>query len=350
MPLLSLPSGFPTEIWTEVKVKKELLPEESWFIVGDSKVRSSWETWAPLPPLGELWLDVSEQKKSVAEVVRCLEVWSQIQLPKQAVIVCVGGGVLSDLVGLATSLYLRGIHWHIWPTTLVAQVDASIGGKTSVNLGDAKNQIGTFYPPKRVVVCNEFLKTLTPLDLQNGQWEILKMALLEGDRGWLASLNDRLSQPTVISSLSADVERCIFAKTSIVHKDLRDEGDRRLLNLGHTVAHSIEAASRFQIPHGQAVGFGLLVACSMSSLLAISEFPHSLTEKWIRELRAYSYSWPLWDESAPFFAWDKKKENTTGGQTFTEPLPRTGERAILVSCGMESFHRAYVEVYSRLQT
>lgn len=347
MPLLSLPNGFPTEIWTEASPRREHLPQEPWFLVGDSKIKQLWQAWTPSLPLGELWLDVSEQKKSMAEVLTCLEVWSQMQLSRQVVIVCVGGGVLSDLVGLATSLYQRGLRWHIWPTTLVAQVDASIGGKTAVNLGEAKNQIGSFYPPARVVICNDFLKTLPSAHLENGQWEIIKMALLEGDADWVASLSGRLGQPSVVASLRADIERSVLAKVAIVHQDLRDQGDRKLLNLGHTVAHAIEAASQFQISHGSAVGFGLLVACTMSSSLDLSDFPPSLIDQWIVQLRSSQLAWPSWDQCAPFLAWDKKKENITGEPSFHEPLPRTGERAILVSCSLQLFEQAYRKVHAR---
>lgn len=123
------------------------------------------------------------------------------------------------------------------------------------------------------MICNDFLKTLPSAHLKNGQWEIIKMALLEGDADWVALLSGRLGQPSVVSSLGADIERSVLAKVAIVHQDLRDQGDRKLLNLGHTVAHAIEAASQFQISHGSAVGFGLLVACTMSSSLDLSDFP-----------------------------------------------------------------------------
>lgn len=346
MPLLSLPSGFPTEIWTEVSPKTELLPEDSWFLVGDSRIKPLWQPWAPAAPLGELWLETTEQKKSISEVLICLETWSTMPLSKQSVVVCVGGGVLSDLVGLAASLYQRGLRWHVWPTTLVAQVDASIGGKTAVNLGEAKNQIGSFYPPNRVVLCHDFLKTLPASHLENGQWEMIKMALLEGDAAWLASLSDRLGQPGFSSSFERDIERCVLSKVSIVHQDLRDQGDRKLLNLGHTMAHAIEAASQFKIPHGQAVGFGLLVACGMSSSLGLSDFPTSLLNRWSEQLKSSGLVWPSWNECVPFLAWDKKKENTKGESVFHEPLPRQGERAILVSCALQPFEQAFQKVRS----
>ncbi|MFM8233547.1 MAG: 3-dehydroquinate synthase family protein [Holophagaceae bacterium] len=347
MSLLTLPDGFPTEIRSEVSPKVEHLPTEPWFFIGDTSIQALWQPWAPAAPLGELWLQPSEQTKSMSEVLACLETWSRHQLSRQAVIVCAGGGVLSDVVGLAASLYQRGLRWHVWPTTLVAQVDASIGGKTGINFGEAKNQVGSFFPPTRVVLCHDFLKTLPSAHLKNGQWEMIKIALLEGDIPWLHSLSEHLGRPETTVAQPSDIERCVLSKVALVHQDPREQGDRKLLNLGHTIGHIVEAASHFEIAHGQAVGFGLIVACQMAAAMGLSHFPSLLLEGWRTQLQSSGHPWPTWEQCAPFLGWDKKKEYGTDEAIFREPLPRYGERALLVSCTRPSFEAAFRKVWAQ---
>lgn len=170
---------------------------------------------------------------------------------KDTTLIAVGGGSTLDLVGFVASIYMRGLSLTYVPTTLLAMVDASIGGKTAINTPFGKNLIGTFYPPKKVLICPMFLNTLSTEEKQNGVFEILKLALVY-DSSLLDLAEDKW------------IYRAVLAKSQIVEKDPLDLGLRRILNFGHTVAHGLEAASSFQIPHGRAVAIGSVVEAFMS--------------------------------------------------------------------------------------
>ena len=216
---LELPAGFPTRVWVEESPSSAFLPETPWTLVGDAAVRPAWtEAGLPEPP-GTLWVPISEASKRLATILPWLETWARIPLRRDATIVAVGGGVLTDMAGLGASLYMRGIRWQAWPTTLLAQVDAGLGGKTGVDLEAGKNLAGAFHPPVALVVCRSFLRTLPARDLAAGQWEIFKMALVEGDLDWAGTLlQDGLPGPETLL-------RALRTKAEIVARDPREEGN-----------------------------------------------------------------------------------------------------------------------------
>ncbi|MGH3134245.1 MAG: bifunctional shikimate kinase/3-dehydroquinate synthase [Gaiellaceae bacterium] len=188
--------------------------------------------------------------KAAAEAER---LWSALRLDREGTAVALGGGSTIDLTGFVASAYLRGVAWVAVPTTLVAQVDAAIGGKTAVDLPEGKNLVGAFHWPSRVVVDPELLETLPAEELENGLAEVVKTGLLVGEPLWEL---DRGEQ----------VRRCAAAKAAICLRDPHDRGERAQLNLGHTFAHALEAASGFTLPHGTAVALGLLAAVRLSQL------------------------------------------------------------------------------------
>jgi 3-dehydroquinate synthase len=183
-------------------------------------------------------------------------------LGRDAVVVAFGGGVVGDLAGFAAATYMRGLMWVQVPTTLLAMVDGSVGGKVGVNHPQAKNLIGTFHQPKAVVIDPAFLQTLPARELQSGAYEVLKCAVL-GDRALFDALADA---PERLSGWArVDVENAIASacriKAEIVEKDEREDGLRRVLNLGHTLGHALESVTRYRrFTHGEAVGWGLIGA------------------------------------------------------------------------------------------
>lgn len=203
-----------------------------------------------------------EASKSFATLERVLDFMTEAGLDRRSALVALGGGVVGDLGGLAASLYMRGVACVQAPTTLLAQVDASVGGKTAVNLRAGKNLAGTFHQPSLVVADTDALATLPDAELLSGLGEVVKSALIEGETA-LASL-ERSADAIVArdgGALAAVVAACVRTKAAIVARDPHERGERKSLNLGHTFAHGIEHAAGYgRIPHGVAVGVGILLA------------------------------------------------------------------------------------------
>jgi shikimate kinase/3-dehydroquinate synthase len=191
-----------------------------------------------------------EAAKTVAEAGR---LWRALTLDRESTLAAVGGGSTTDLVGFVAATYLRGIDWIAVPSTLVGQVDAAIGGKVGIDLPEAKNLVGAFHWPVATVIDTTLLETLPENERRNGLAEVVKTGLLLGEPLWERETDEQ-------------VRACAAFKAAICLRDPLERGDRAQLNLGHTFAHALEAASRYSIPHGQAVALGLLGALWLSRL------------------------------------------------------------------------------------
>ncbi len=190
-------------------------------------------------------------------------------LKKEDALVLIGGGSLLDLGGFVASTYLRGIPYYSVPTTLLAFVDAAIGGKTGINLGGAKNRVGSFYQPLRLVLYYSFLDSLPFKEKVNGLAEVIKYSLL-GDRSLFQALYEKtLKEVFEISFLQNLIPHCIGMKLALVEQDYEEKnGKRWLLNLGHTFGHAIETVSACaRYSHGEAVAIGLMGAARFSASL-----------------------------------------------------------------------------------
>ncbi len=226
-----------------------------------------------------------ERHKSIATAERVLRFLSETGLERGDAVIALGGGVVGDLAGFAAATYLRGVPFIQIPTTLLAQIDSSVGGKTGVNLPTGKNLIGCFHQPSAVIVDIETLTTLSRRELVAGWCEIIKQGVV-GSRRLFNQTMDFLetfnSQGLLISSQLEKLiaSHCAF-KASIVAADeredigRRDHGSRRILNFGHTIAHALEVVTSYRrFRHGEAVGHGMVVAGQLSKnlgLLAQSE-------------------------------------------------------------------------------
>jgi shikimate kinase/3-dehydroquinate synthase len=186
-------------------------------------------------------------------LAECEKLWRALRLERGGTLVAIGGGTTIDVAGYVAATYLRGIAWIAVPTTLVGQVDAAIGGKTGIDLPEGKNLVGAFHWPARTVVDPELLATLPEVERRNGMAEVVKTGLLAGEELWELSEADF-------------VRRCAAFKAAVCLRDPRDAGERTMLNLGHTFAHALEAASGYELPHGQAVALGLVAALRLSGL------------------------------------------------------------------------------------
>jgi shikimate kinase / 3-dehydroquinate synthase len=189
-----------------------------------------------------------------AKTVESLEaLWHALRLERSGALVALGGGCTTDVAGFAAASYFRGIDWVAVPTTLVGQVDAAIGGKTAIDLPGAKNIVGAFHWPVRTVIDPATLETLPEGELANGRAEVVKTGLLIGESIWELPLDEQ-------------VRRAAAFKTALCLRDPNDRAERAQLNLGHTFAHALEVAAGFELPHGRAVGLGLLAALRLSGL------------------------------------------------------------------------------------
>ena len=206
-----------------------------------------------------------EDSKSLSNYCALLESMAQEQFKRSDLLVALGGGVIGDLGGFAAASYLRGIDFVGLPTTLLAAVDSSVGGKTAVNLAAGKNLAGAFHQPGLVVMDTESLESLERETLKDGCGEVLKYAVLKD-----AALFERLKRDKDYVKSEECIARCIEIKKEYVEEDEFDRGVRQFLNLGHTVGHAIEKRSNYACSHGKAVALGMAVmarcACSLGIL------------------------------------------------------------------------------------
>ena len=194
-----------------------------------------------------------EESKSAANYLGFISAMAQSRMTRSDCIFALGGGVVGDLAGFCAATYLRGIKFIQIPTTLLAMVDSSVGGKTAIDIPEGKNLVGAFYQPSLVVCDPETLDTLPRDIFADGCAEVIKYGIIN-DR----ELFDRLKSP-IRDQIDEIIERCVCNKRDVVDADERDVGVRQLLNLGHTPAHSIETLSDFKISHGSAVAIGMVL-------------------------------------------------------------------------------------------
>ena len=214
----------------------------------------------------EATLPDGEGHKTLATVSRVLDVLVANRFAREGTVVALGGGVVGDMAGFAAACYQRGIAYVQVPTTLLAQVDSSVGGKTGVNHPGGKNLIGAFHQPSAVIADTETLRTLPPRELRAGLAEVIKYGLISDAElfAWLEQNIEKLLAHDA-AALSHIIRRSCEIKAEIVGRDEREQGDRALLNLGHTFGHALESTTGYtKWLHGEAVGAGLLMAATMS--------------------------------------------------------------------------------------
>ena len=209
-----------------------------------------------------------EAAKEIKTVLSVTEKLMALGADRQTALIALGGGVVGDLTGFAASIYMRGIPVIQVPTTLLAQVDSSIGGKTGVDTDSGKNLLGTFYQPKGVFIDISFLRTLPDDQFRSGLAEVVKYGAIDSpvllDNMEDASAGGGLREPAFLERIIATACRI---KKGFVELDERDHGLRRVLNFGHTVGHAVEAASGYALSHGESVAIGMVAAAELSEAI-----------------------------------------------------------------------------------
>jgi len=221
-----------------------------------------------LLPVDIIEIPAGESSKSLGTVSDVARQLVRLKASRKSLLIALGGGVVGDIAGFIASIYMRSIPYVQIPTTLLAQVDSSVGGKTGVDLPEGKNLVGTFYQPRAVYIELSFLKTLSDKDFANGLAEIIKYGIISDQNLFelLEHESDGIKKrnPSLMESL---VGRSCKIKAEIVEMDEKELGLRRILNFGHTLGHALEAESDYSLSHGEAVSIGMVGAAMISHKL-----------------------------------------------------------------------------------
>ncbi len=252
-------------------IREEGLMDRKICIVTDSNVGPLYES-AVEEALRKVSSDISvftfeagEKNKNLDTVSSLYQELIQNGLDRKSLLVALGGGVVGDLTGFGAATYLRGIDFIQIPTTLLAQVDSSVGGKTGVDFQQYKNMVGAFHQPRLVYMNLNTLTTLPAEQFACGMGEILKTGLIcDGEFFRFVCREQESIKALDMKLIAAMVRRCCEIKAGVVERDPKEQGERALLNLGHTVGHAVEKLKNFTLLHGQCVGAGLVAAAYLS--------------------------------------------------------------------------------------
>lgn len=233
----------------------ELLNKETTRYLVDAKVARLYEKELRSVLSSALVIEANESNKSLDKFPGYIEQLIASGVKRGHCLVAIGGGVLQDITCFLASTLFRGLDWVYFPTTLLAQADSCIGSKSSINVGSAKNTLGTFYPPLNIYISTHVLKTLHESDIRSGIGEMIKVHAIDG----IASFNafaadyDRLSNNQVLEN---SILKALQIKKRIIEEDEFDRGIRNIMNYGHSFGHAIESATSFKVPHGIAITIG----------------------------------------------------------------------------------------------
>ena len=294
--------------------------------------------------LGERLLPRGEEAKRLDRVAELYGAFGEAGLDRSGSVLALGGGTVGDAAGFAAATWMRGVDVVHCPTTLLAQLDSSLGGKVGVNLDEGKNLVGAFHQPRLVVADVDLLRTLSDRDYRQGLAEAVKYGLGE-DEALLAALEEEadLLLARDGAALERLVGRCGAIKMALVDEDERERGGRARLNLGHTVGHALEAASAYgEWSHGDAVAVGLVVATRLAERLGLAEGLLGRLVPLLRRLGLPQSPDRPWGEIEGHLKRDKKFE---GGRPRLV-LPRQGERSVVEEVPLAQLQKAYEEVLS----
>lgn len=286
--------------------KAMLISDSNVFPLYGERVKASLEKAGF--PVSTFVFPAGESSKQIATVCQMYQALAEKDFTRTDFIVTLGGGVAGDMGGFAAATYLRGIEFFQVPTTLLAQVDASVGGKTGVDLPFGKNLVGAFHQPAAVLTDPGTLKSLPQHFFRDGMGEVIKYGCIAD-----ADLFDGLEAGKALENLEDVLTRCVRCKKELVEQDTRDTGRRMILNFGHTFGHALEKLHNFQeLTHGEAVGIGMILACNVGERLKVT--PQGTGERVRKVLQQYglptqdSFSW---EQVVDATALDKKSDGNT---------------------------------------
>ncbi len=272
-------------------------------------------------PMTKLMVPAGEEHKRLATVERLVEELAQHGADRDSVLIAFGGGVIGDMTGFVAAMYMRGIRYVGVPTTLLAQVDSSLGGKTGVNLAAGKNLVGAFHHPLAVYSDTAVLATLPAAELRAGLQESVKAGIIR-DRALFEMLDEESAAVLAgdREALTSVVAASVRVKADVVNADERELGVRMILNLGHTLGHAIEAATGYkQLLHGEAVAWGMIAAVGIAAKRGTVSAAEA--ERMERVIRAYGPMRGFISDAAELVALTAKdKKNRSGARSFVLPV------------------------------
>lgn len=284
----NIPIFVENQFWKNLKTYlHQNFSNHSIFVVSDSTVAQIYSEQiyseiGAIPGFRDiLTFPAGEEAKSRYEKERLEDQLLKHKIGRDTILIAFGGGVTGDLSGFVAATLHRGIPLIHAPTTLLAQVDSSIGGKVGINHAEGKNLIGSFYQPNAIFVNIGFLQTLPQVEFINGMAEVIKYCVILDNNLWdfIENNNKRILQRNV-GILEVLIRRCIQLKLNVVEQDERETGYRSILNFGHTAGHALERLSNYKIKHGQAISIGMIIASRLSHrLLGFSEDQINRLEK-----------------------------------------------------------------------
>jgi 3-dehydroquinate synthase len=294
------------------------------------------QQYSEFSKLPVLQITSGENNKSLDSVVRVWNFLEENDADRKSLLINLGGGMLSDLCGFAASCFKRGLHFVNIPTTLLSQVDASVGGKTGINFNGLKNEIGVFSQPKTVIIASHFLKSLDKDNILSGYAEMLKHGLIHSKSHWEECLAFDLENIDY-DLLNEIIARSVAVKEYFVVRDPLEKNIRKALNLGHTAGHAFESLALAQnrpILHGYAVAYGLIVELYLSSKKV--NFPMVETERisrWIVDTYGPFFI-SFEDMESLYLKMTRDKKNEAGHINFTL-IPEIGKVEINIDCEKE---------------
>ena len=304
-------------------------------IIIDKRVHDLYADKLELDETKIISIQISEEIKNPQTCLDICEKLIMSNVTRDKYIVAIGGGVIQDLVTLSASIYMRGIDWIFLPTTLLAQADSCIGGKSSINFKSWKNILGNFYEPTRIYVNSQFLNTLEDVEIRSGIGEILKVNLLSGQK----AVEEFEMDFTYYQNNSAVLDRMIIKalelKNRILRIDALDKGPRLKMNYGHSFGHSLESATSFGIPHGLAVTIGLDIANYFSYQLGLISSDLFDRLHGLLELNMRDSDYCEFNNDDFFMALGKDKKN------------RRGQYGLIVPVGVGEVELRFFDIGSR---
>lgn len=246
---------YTVEFVNDFSEKLEQFEDTTAYVIDRNVYELYKEKFAFLDQAKVFFMDAVEKKKNMDTVMEIISFLQKIGVRKNWKVVCFGGGITQDVTTIASNLFLRNVDWYFFPTTLLSMCDSCIGGKCGINFGAYKNQIGVFYPPKKIFIDVRFVNTLTEADYVNGWGELLKFSLTSKPEFYEKLKKEKVYIPC--ESIADYIYEGLYVKKEIIEEDEFESDLRRVLNYGHTFGHALEAYTQNKIPHGKGVIWGI---------------------------------------------------------------------------------------------
>ena len=260
----SMPQDYKVEFKNKVSdletyYKEKFTNPNSRFVIWDKNILNLYGDDLSLLKNNQYILNAIESNKNSQSVFKIIDFLQGINFTKKETIISVGGGITQDVTAFTRSIFKRGLNWSFVPTTLLSMADSCIGAKTALNHKGVKNQLALFSAPKEVLICTDFLKTLSVKDIQSGYGEIIKLVIIGGEYAINEFIKITNSKEPELKKITKLIKLSLQIKKVIIEKDEFEFDLRRSLNYGHTIGHAIEPVLNYKIPHGIAVSIGMII-------------------------------------------------------------------------------------------